>query len=159
MKLKAGYVINVENVLTNGIGNIVGNTSLVHARGVNKDTKRTQTRMSRILNGSCALSKSIESMCRSLALGIYIASISQINARQTLRVEHNRTLDISIIDLCKRKCGDEVLLRMYRRYDYAMRHLSRRHLGTDRRFRFSFVTRYRTRSCTFILSHPGCTRR
>lgn len=137
----------------------MGTTSLVHAIGVNKYTKRTQMRMSHILNGSCVLSKSIESIENVLESGardLYCVNLG-INARQELRIEHNRTLDFSIIGPCKWKwyfdlAPDALTLRLHHAIVPAT-------FRRDRRFRSSFVIRYHIRSCTFILSHPGCTRR
>jgi len=51
-----------------------GTTSLVHVIGVNKYTKKTQTQMSRILDDSFLISKSIESIeniLESLARDLY----------------------------------------------------------------------------------------
>lgn len=135
----------------NGIGYIVGTTSLVHAIGVNKATKRTQTRMSGILNG-CALWKFIELMCLSLALGIYIASIFKL-----MRVKYFALsiIELWIFQLLNFANGngsdlapDASTLRLRHATLVSVR------FRRDRRFRSSFVTRYRIRSCNIYLVTP-----
>lgn len=93
----------------------MGTTSLVHAIGVNKYTKRTQMRMSRILDGSCVLSKSIESIENVLESGardLYCVITSELMRVKNFALSIIELWIFQLLDLAN---GNDIstLLRMH----------------------------------------------